>query len=241
MLTRVIWPSNPVELSGLAAFSVRRPLPAWAPPRSGVFRSDKLERLVQFDSELELLILHALDADLRVVDYREQPVTIPYVLDGEPHVYTPDVVVRLVDRRAFVIEAKPAELLGDFTNWMKWASLARWGERTGIGFWIGSPQDSIIEHRCLQPDPERRELVTEEIAAGAVSGKDYKALVDLVGREQLGRIAAAELLDWRADPGRVRAAEGHDREEARQFWALIDRHPYAQSSSHPVLEGLDTP
>lgn len=223
MLAQVIWPSSTATLSSLDGFSVQLPPPAWAPARSGVFRSDKLDRLVQFHSELELVILRQLDADQRVVGYQEQPVTIPYVLDGEAREYTPDVVVRLDDGRAFIIEAKPLVGLGDFMNWMKWASLARWCERSGLGFWIGSPQRSITEHRCAQPDPEAQGLVADEVHARGVTGGDYEALLGLVGQEQLGLITTADLLDWRADIGRVRHAAGPDREEARHLWALIDK------------------
>lgn len=224
ILAQVIWPTHPAELAHLDPFSVRRPLPTWGPEKAGVFHSDKLRRLVQFDSDLELLILRHLDADPRVLEYLEQPITIPYVLDGEAHEYTPDVIVRLADARAFIIEAKPYLHLGDFINWMKWASLARWCEQAGIGFWIGGPQLSITEHRRTQPDPERHELVTDEVQAGPVADEEYTALTGLVGRDQLGIIATAELLDWRAGAGQIRHAEGPDRYEARRLWALIDRH-----------------
>lgn len=224
IIAQVIWPSRSTRHSGLDAFSVRRPLPAWTAPKVGVFQSPKLGRLVQFESELELVILRQLDSDPRVVEYGEQPVTIPYVIDGEAREYTPDVIVRLDDGRALIVEAKPQVGLGDFTNWMKWAALARWCEQAGIGFWIGSPQRSITEHRCMRPDPERRELVVDEVAAGELAAGDYTAVRGLVSDDQLGLIATAELLDWRADLRRVRHAQGPDREEAQRLWALIDRH-----------------
>lgn len=233
MLAHVIWPAGSVRFSGLDRFSVRRPLPAWTAPKVGVFQSPKLGRLAQFESELELVILRQLDSDPRVVEYAEQPVTIPYVIDGEAREYTPDVIVRLDDGRAFIIEAKPEVGLGDFTNWMKWASLARWCEEAGIGFWIGSPHCSITEHRGMRPDPELRELVVGEVAAGEVTGGDYTALRGLVSNEQLGLIATAELVDWRADVRRVRQPNGPDREEARQLWALIDQHRDMQLTDSP--------
>lgn len=217
ILAQVAWPSNTKRLHGLDAFVLRRPLPAWAPAKSGVFRSGKLGRLVQFDSELELVMLRQFDADPRVIDYQEQPLTIPYVVGGEAHEYTPDLIVQLTDGRAFVVEAKPLEFLGDFTNWMKWASLARWCDQHGVGFWVGSPQRSLMEHIDIQPDPDKHDLVRAEIAAGGVTEDDYPVLERLIGCEQLGLIASAELLDWRAEQRHVKSPTTTDLEAADQL------------------------
>jgi TnsA endonuclease N terminal len=227
---QLIWPSETARLRDLSAFTLRRPLPEWAPAKTGVFYSEKLRRLVQFDSTLELLILRQLDTDPRIVSYQEQPITIPYVLDGQARDYTPDIVVQLNDGRAFVIEAKPQEHLGEFDQVMKWASLARYCGRHGLGFWIGSPERSLIEHRCVQPNPERHDLIAAEVKCGPISGGHYQALERLVGKEQLGLVATADLLDWRADPGYVKRAEGADRDETRRFWTLIDEHSETHST-----------
>ena len=217
ILAQAIWPSSTAQLHGLDEFVSRRPLPEWAPAKSGVFPSGKLGRLVQFDSELELLLLRQLEVDARVVDYKEQPFTIPYVVGGEAHEYTPDVIVQLEDRRAFVVEAKPLEFLGDFTNWMKWASLARWCAEHGVGFWVGSPQRSLHEHVHIQPDAEKHDLVRAEIKAGPVTDDDYLALERLVGCQQLGLIASVELLDWRAECRHVKKPTVEDLAAASQL------------------------
>ena len=204
-----------------SAFETCRPLPSWAPAKSGVFRSGKLGRLVQFESELELVMLRDFETDARVVDYREQPITIPYEIGGEKHDYTPDVIVQLADGRAFVVEAKPLEFLGDFTNWMKWASLARWCDDHGVGFWAGSPQRSLVEHVRTEPDPEKHEFVRDEIKAGPVTDRDYKALERLIGCQQLGLIASAELLDWRADQQHIKKPAPVDRQAAGDLGAAL--------------------
>jgi hypothetical protein len=227
---QVIWPSEAAQPCDLSAFTLRRPLPEWAPAKTGVFYSEKLGRLVQFDSTLELLILRQLDTDPRVIDYQEQPLTIPYVLDGQARDYTPDVVVQLDDGRAFVIEAKPQEHLGEFSQVMKWASLARYCSRHGLGFWIGSPERSMVEHRDVQPDPESHDLIASEIKRGPITGGDYRALERLLGKDQLGLVATVDLLDWRTDPGYVKRAEGTDRDETRRFWTLIDEHSETHST-----------
>jgi hypothetical protein len=215
MLEHAIWPSTPLPMTDLSALSVQRPLPQWARLKTGVFHSDKLGRLVQFESLLELHILRQLEIDPRVVGYVEQPMTIAYQLDGETHEYTPDVIVQLDDGRVFVIEAKPREQLGLFTNILKWASLARHCETLGLGFWVGSPQRSLVEHRRLQPDPEKHELVLTELQRGPVTGDDYRTLVQLVGYEQLGFVSTQEVLEWRTGLHVKRADKAHQDEMRR--------------------------
>lgn len=80
---------------------------------------------MQFESDLERRVLRQLDADARIVSLQEQPLTIPYELDGVPHDYTPDVIAQIDDGRAFVMEIKPPAHLGEFVGAIKWASLAR--------------------------------------------------------------------------------------------------------------------
>lgn len=221
ILGQVNWATSTKPLEDLNAFSMQRPLPSWAPAKSGVFPSAKLGRLVQFDSELELLMLRQFDTDQRIIDYKEQPVTIPYTVGGEPHVYTPDVIVQLADGRAFVVEAKPLEFLGDFTNWMKWASLAQWCEQRGVGFWVGSPHRSLIEHVLILPDREKHDFVRAEVVGGGVAHEDYAALQRLIGCEQLGLIATVELLDWRAEQRHIKDPEPADHEAAAQLRSTL--------------------
>lgn len=221
ILDQTIWPlrvDTPADLSG---FSVQRQLPSWAPSKTGAFHSEKLSRLVEYESELELVILRQLDNDPRVVSYVEQPLTIPYVIDGEPHHYTPDLAVQLDDGHALVIEAKPLERLGEFRSWMKWATLTRYCAQQGLGLWIGSPQRSLQEHSLLQPDAELSELVTDELKAGTVRGGDHTALRTLVGSEQLGLIATQQLLDWRPDSRSLTRTKGSVRDEVAGFWDLV--------------------
>ena len=115
------------------------------------------------------------------------------------------------------MEAKPREFLGDFTNWMKWASLARWCAEHGLGFWVGSPQRSLVEHVGIQPDRDKHDLVRAEIAAGGVTEDDYPVLERLIGCEQLGLIASTELLDWRAECRHVKQPATADLEAAEQL------------------------
>jgi hypothetical protein len=220
ILAQVIWPSNAARHEGLSGFSIQRPLPQWASGKSGVFRSEKLQRLVQFDSTLELHLLSQLDADPRVASYIEQPVELPFRLDAEIRNYTPDIAVQLVDGRVLIIEAKPLDRLGEFTNLKKWSALASWCEQSGLGWWVGSPQRSFVEHCRIEPDAEKHELVAAEVENGPVTGDDYYALTQLVGYEHLGLAATRDLLEWRAG-SHVRRAVGPELKEMKQLRAQI--------------------
>ena len=223
ILHQVIWPSNPAHYEDLGGFSNQRPLPSFACSKTGVFRSEKLGRLVQFDSTLELRLLEQLELDDRVASYQEQPVELNYTLDGETRGYTPDIAVELFDGRVFIIEAKPLDRLGEFTNVKKWSALASWCADSGVGFWVGSPERSLVEHYRTTPDAEKYELITAEVDAGPVMGDDYDALMRLAGYEQLGLTATEELLEWRPGMRHVKRARPNDRDQMRWLWALIDQ------------------
>lgn len=69
-----------------------------------------------------------------------------------------------------------------------------------------------------------------------MTDEDYTALKQLVGAEQLGLSATAELLQWRADQHRIQHAEESDREEAQRFWTIIDQQRQARALD-PALGG----
>lgn len=155
VVEQVLWPATS-GARDLAEFSLRRPLRGWARTGAGCFRSEKLGRLVHYDFTLELQALRYLDRDLRVVAFVEQPVTIPYVIDQTPHEYTPDVAVLLDNGRVFLMEIKPASMLGSFDTVMKLAALARFCGQNGYGLYAGSPELGLLDFRALQLDRRPR-------------------------------------------------------------------------------------
>jgi len=74
----------------------------------GRFPSAKSGRSIHWESQLERDLVHLLEFDPSVVEYREQPVTVTYQDDGRTCRYTPDFLVRMA-HGLHVIEVKPAE------------------------------------------------------------------------------------------------------------------------------------
>jgi hypothetical protein len=89
--------------------------------------------------------------------------------------------------------------------------------------------------------PESTEFINAVIRKGAVTGQEYKALLSLVGPEELGFTATADNLDWRTNRRRVRNTQGADHDETRRFWRLVgicaDKRRADQSSRADPASG----
>ena len=72
----------------------------------GKFPSLKNGKLVWFESHLERDFIYLTEFDKDVVQYREQPFKIQYLLDGKRHNYFPDFLLERKDKKQ-VIEIKP--------------------------------------------------------------------------------------------------------------------------------------
>jgi len=71
------------------------------------FRSEKLRRNVACESGSELRVISWLERSPEVVWYQEQPVAVPYTVNGRNVLYTPDAAVLDKQGRVIVIEVKP--------------------------------------------------------------------------------------------------------------------------------------
>lgn len=60
---------------------------------TGKYPSWKMQRMLQWESPHELNAFRLLDADPNVTAFREQPVTVSYVQDGEKRTHYPDIEV----------------------------------------------------------------------------------------------------------------------------------------------------
>jgi hypothetical protein len=72
----------------------------------GKFPSLKMGRIVWYESLLERDYFYLLEIDPDVISYQEQPGLIHYLLDGERHRYTPDLLVWRRDKKQ-IVEVKP--------------------------------------------------------------------------------------------------------------------------------------
>jgi ribosomal protein S28E/S33 len=228
ILKHTIWPATPRTPWEPDTFSAKRSLDdKWAgKTNSGYFHSAKLDRMVTYDSAIEHEMLRHLDADDRVVDLIEQPLTVSAVFGAGQHLYTPDIAVRLGDGRVVVIEVKGPVRLGEFTHWMRWTALARHCELNGYGLYIGNCQTgSILDHYIASRNGPYRDLVRALADQGTPSRSDNHVALQAEDQIQISQAVTAELLAWApGSKGGVTNPTGVDMEKARGFWHLIGTH-----------------
>lgn len=118
-----------------AAWTDLRPCRA-VETQADVFWSDKLGRVVECESMLELSFFDLLECAPLVRRYCEQPLEIRYRWFDGPHRYVPDVAVELDDGRLYIVEVKPRLYWADGRNLAKWNAATQWCADRGWGFLV---------------------------------------------------------------------------------------------------------
>ncbi len=101
----------------------------------GHFPSLKLGRMVVFESLIERDFVYLLDYEPIVEHFIEQPVTLRYVHEEKQRRYTPDFQVSC-QGRTFLFECKPAALVDEPVNQVKFEAARAWCQEQGWTFGI---------------------------------------------------------------------------------------------------------
>lgn len=111
----------------ITSFSTRKSYSAL----TGVYSSEKNNRLIYFESSLERDFAKLLEFDNMVVEYLDHPLTIGYIWKGKDYSYTPDFLVNFDPSKSFknkkflgyeisskqwLVELKPRKFLTSLTE-----------------------------------------------------------------------------------------------------------------------------
>ncbi|MDA8082809.1 MAG: TnsA endonuclease N-terminal domain-containing protein [Nitrospiraceae bacterium] len=116
-----------------------------------------------------------LEFDSRVRRYQEQPLAIPYVLNGEDHEYFVDFMVELIGGRKQLIEVKSASEVDFEENLCKFAAARAYAEDNDMEFSVVTEKDlhkgfalenmhHIYRHGAIRLDTEMILSIMETIS-----------------------------------------------------------------------------
>lgn len=129
---------------------------------SGLYRSEKCQRDIQYESGLELEFIKLLENDEKVLFYWEQPVQIKYRRGRRKVTYTPDFGIYLRTREFVIAEIKELSGMLDHRVQAKTEALMEFCSARGFGLLLTDGRHTVDKLRKVKIN---RKLETEILAA----------------------------------------------------------------------------
>ena len=204
LVMQVVWPANVTlwSIDAVHGFKRQRDVSLDSKGRAGDFYSEKLQRVVQYESQLEMRFLARLEELDQVVFYQEQPCAISYRSETQERLYYPDVLLSLQDGRILIVEVKPVFQMALHDNIAKWDVLKGYGDREGFGTMVTDGRLTLQQIYQHSIKPGYEEAVLEEVERGPISWQKYLPIRDHFqpGRRDLAAVILRNRLVWRLGP-----------------------------------------
>lgn len=100
--------------------------------KTGDFISEKQNgKAIHYRSGYELQVYECLEKIDEVVSYAAEPLEIPYIFEGKPKKYRPDIAIYFSDGKRLLVEIKPAKQTALPINNAKWSAAKDFCEARG--------------------------------------------------------------------------------------------------------------
>lgn len=143
---------------------------------AGNFYSQKLNRLVQYESNLEFSFLLTLETLDDVVFYQEQPLKIAYKFEGDTFSYYPDLLLVLKNGQGMVVEIKPVFKMGLKRNLNKWSALKAYCDYQGLGLLVTDGKYAIQQIQKHQIKVDFANAVLNKLQDESLDWYEYKEI-----------------------------------------------------------------
>lgn len=180
ILAKVLWFDNRTrfDIDYFDLLRPRREVSHSKRYRSGLFRSEKCGREIQYESALELRFVEQLEANPQVVFFWDQPVKISYWRGRRKVGYTPDYGIYLTSGHVVLVEVKELSEMLNYRVQKKTEALMEFCARRGFGLLL---TDGRHTPKDLQKGKANRKLERTLIAAlgqGTLRQPQIRELMD---------------------------------------------------------------
>lgn len=173
--------------------------------RSGVFRSEKCSRDIQYESALELKFIERLERDGRVSFYWEQPVRIGYRRGRKRQVYTPDFAIYLVSHEVILAEVKDLAGMLDHRVQLKAEALMEFCSAHGFGMLLTDGRNT--PHALLKGKLNRKleRRIMAALETGTLEEEECRRIMDecKATSRELYKVIIRQNLKFRPFPFRL--------------------------------------
>lgn len=135
-----------------------------------VLASERLKRQVMCESGTELKVFSWLERSPEVCWYQEQPVAIPYTVEGRKKFYFPDVAVLDKSGKLIVVEVKPLFMMYRQETLTKAIAALKYLGQRGTGYLLTDARGrTLSDLSCIPYDPVAADEVESLFAEGPIS------------------------------------------------------------------------
>ena len=204
LLSYVIYPGEVKKLkeSSFQEINRQREVSLEGKGTSGDFYSNKLNRLVQYESSLEMNFLLYLENLDDVIFYQEQPLRIFYEFEEKGGFYYPDFLFILKDGVGIVTEIKPIFQMALQRNLAKWSALKAYCSQHGLGLLVTDGRYTIQQIQQHQVKPDFSNYVLEKLYQGNMIWTEYKKIKEQFkpSRNDFVSLVLNNRLIWKLNP-----------------------------------------
>lgn len=210
LFSYVIWPNTikRLNVSEIALFERQREVLANGEGYAGYFHSDKMNRDVQYESNLEYNFLQRLEQLEQVIFYQEQPLKIFYEVGNQQIPYYPDILFILQDGRGVVVEIKPIFKMALWENLRKWTALKIFCKEKGLGVLITDGRWAIQQIQHHEMNLHFAQDVLLAIQNKTLSWLEYKSIINRhdIHRNDFIALVLKYKLRWQLNPFKLSMA-----------------------------------
>lgn len=145
---------------------------------SGQYFSKKMNKEIQYESQLELNILSILENCEKVKFYAVQAIKIPYRYK-EDRIYIPDIFLVLDDGSGVIIECKPKTQMGLYLNLQKYFALKKYCAENGLGMLVTDGWASIEQITSYKYNELFERELLKRLEKGSLRWRELAALKDI--------------------------------------------------------------
>ncbi len=168
---------------------------------NGDYKSHKCNRLVQYESGLELNFILLLEKASRVKYYIEQPLKINYTRNGANYSYTPDFAVFLENNEIFIVEIKDYTGMVDCRTQRRIEALIDYCKEKGFGLLLTDGKYTITKLLTKQYNTEFEAELNDRLSNGkTMLYNEFKEMQDRYNVKWIELLQVVVKNNWSLHP-----------------------------------------
>lgn len=178
---------------------------------SGLYRSEKCQREIQYESGLELEFIKSLEADKRVLFYWDQPVRIRYWRGRRKETYTPDFGIYLTSHEFIIAEVKDLPGMLDHRVQAKTEALMEFCSDRGFGLLLTDGRHTVDELRKVKVNRKLEKEILAALDVNVIRKEQCREIMERCAatRDQLLKTIIRHNLKFRPFPFKLQPGSGY--------------------------------